>query len=603
MGDGSKLNNKHIEVILIVIYNRDRMYFEVNRTMSDEVKYVADIPKLLAEWDHEKNGDIISPYKLTVGSNKKVYWKCEQGHTWQEPIYKRTKGKSCPFCANKRVWIGYNDLSTLYPRLVDEWNDAENGGVDVNTLVPGSTQKVSWKCKKCGFVWEAKVCARTMRGSGCPECAKKERGKSRSRYSVEKNGALSDARLLESWDYEKNFPLRPKDVSSHSNKKVWWKCPVCGYSWEAKICNRSNGRDCPCCSNRVLVKGVNDLATCNPKLAAEWDMERNAPTTPSDVFPKSGKKYHWICPQGHRYSATVLHRAGGTNCPHCNSGRQTSFAEQAVFYYIKQIFPDAVGRYKDIFDNGMELDIYIPSIRTAIEYDGVFWHKKEKRKREMKKYEICQRNRIKLIRIREAKDCTWGIADEAYHKDDLDDRKNLEMLIRHIMDRLDPRSNMWTRRRPIFHSPLSIDLERDENEIRKYMTIVKDSLQDMRADIAGEWHPAKNGDLKPNMFKCGSDYKAWWQCPVCGHEWRTSIGCRVGGTGCPECYRRSRKGRHPRARKIYQFSKDDTLIKEWNSIMEAGRTLSISTGNIGMCLKGIRRYAGGFAWKDKLDSE
>ena len=42
----------------------------------------------------------------------------------------------------------------------------------------------------------------------------------------------------------------------------------------------------------------------------------------------------------------------------------------------------------------MELDIYIPSIKKAIEYDGIFWHDEDSIPREQKKYRICKDNVI-----------------------------------------------------------------------------------------------------------------------------------------------------------------------------------------------------------------
>ena len=49
----------------------------------------------------------------------------------------------------------------------------------------------------------------------------------------------------------------------------------------------------------------------------------------------------------------------------------------------------------------MELDIYIPSQKIAIEYDGATWHKtKEHQARELKKYKFCKNNGIHLIRIK-----------------------------------------------------------------------------------------------------------------------------------------------------------------------------------------------------------
>lgn len=563
--------------------------------------HLSDIPELAREWDFEKNISDLTPDKITVGSNRIVWWRCAKGHSWKDAVVKRTHGKPCPYCTNRRVLIGYNDLATLYPKLANEWDYSNNVGVDINTVVPGCTKKVSWKCSSCGHIWVASIQSRTRKGTGCPICAKKVAVKHHRETFLQKNGCLQDAKLLESWDYEKNAPLKPENVTASSSKSVWWKCPVCGYSWKAKVGNRTHGRGCPLCSNRVLVKGVNDLETCNPALAAEWDFTKNAPLTPADVFPKSGRKYSWICPKGHSYSATVLHRASGTNCPICNSGRQTSFAEQAVFYYIKNLFPDAISRYKDIFNNGMELDIFVPSKKLAIEYDGAFWHKEKNSERDRLKYRICQNNNIYLIRIREAATQSQGLSDESFYMDNLDDIKNLEILIQYLLDRIDPETNMWTRTRMQFHSNIHVNLDRDSQEIRQYMTDVKDSLQTSYPELSAQWHPTKNGALKPSVFKCGSDYKAWWLCPVCGHEWQASISHRVNGTGCPICYRKQNKINHPLAKKVYQFSKDGAFIKEWRCISEAGRSLSISNSNISMCVKGKRKHAGGYIWKSTKD--
>lgn len=573
------------------------LYTEDGAKMS--AKYISDVPELLSEWDVDKNSGIgLSANKLTLGSNKDVYWKCSVGHEWTEAVYHRAKGKPCPYCAGKRVKVGYNDLATLYPQLSAEWDEQKNVGININSVVQGSTKKVWWKCTVCGNSWQAKVCDRTSKKTGCPRCALSKRSESRHLSSLAENGCLTDTKLLSEWDYEKNYPVSPSDVTTHSNKYAWWKCSKCGYSWRAKISNRSSlGRGCPLCANAVVIEGKNDLATTNPILAAEWHPTKNA-KRPTEVSAGCGKKVWWLCPKGHEYQATVLHRSYGTNCPICNAGRQTSFAEQAFFYYIKQAYPDAISRYNDIFDNGMELDIFIPSVRLAIEYDGVYWHRDEKTKRDAEKYQICKENNIKLIRIRESDGSTWGIADEAFHIDDLDNRENLEILIRIVLDAVDPRTNKWTRTKPIFHSPVDINLRRDECKIRGYMTEVKNSLQNLRPDLALEWHPTRNGNLKPNMFKTGSDFKAWWKCRKCGCEWQTTIGHRVSGTGCPVCYRENNKIHHPLAKKVYQYSKEGKFIKEWNSIAEAGRELSINHSNISMCIKGKRKVAGGFVWKE-----
>eukprot|EP00128_Syssomonas_multiformis_P003597 Colp12_sorted_trinity150504_noHs@31701 len=64
--------------------------------------------------------------------------------------------------------------------------------------------------------------------------------------------------------------------------------------------------------------------------------------------------------------------------------------------------------------------------------------------------------------------------------------------------------------------------------------------------VAAEWHPTKNGDLKPDAVSYGSRAKVWWQCKE-GHEWEARCSNRVTGRrGCPKCaierWRGVRKG-------------------------------------------------------------
>lgn len=82
-------------------------------------------------------------------------------------------------------------------------------------------------------------------------------------------------------------------------------------------------------------------------------------------------------------------------------GRKCSFPENAIFFYIRKIFPDAIKVNQEDF-LGKELDIYIPSINVAIEYDGYTWHH-DKYETDSKKDLFCTKNGIEMIRIREPK--------------------------------------------------------------------------------------------------------------------------------------------------------------------------------------------------------
>ena len=81
------------------------------------------------------------------------------------------------------------------------------------------------------------------------------------------------------------------------------------------------------------------------------------------------------------------------------SSYQTSFPEQAISYYLSIYFKDIINRYRAL---GFELDIYIPSLKFAIEYDGQGYHScKNRLDNDIKKNNLCIENGIKLLRIRE----------------------------------------------------------------------------------------------------------------------------------------------------------------------------------------------------------
>ena len=559
-------------------------------------------PTLLREWNYERNKGL-KPEECSAHSNKAVWWKCPLGHEYRASTDKRSNGQGCPICSNHRLLTGFNDLQTRFPDIAKEWDYEKNKDLIPSKVVATSTKKAWWICSVCHNNWQTKILNRTKRGAGCHKCSAKKRAEKRRITFIKKNGCITDPLLLKEWNYEKNYPLVPQDLTPASNKFAWWTCSKCGYIWQAKIGNRSLlKRGCPCCANRVVVKGKNDLETTHPQLVKEWHYKKNGNLVPSMVTYGTNKKVWWICPKGHEYQASITKRAGeGTNCPICNSGRQTSFSEQAVFYYVRKLFSDAVNRYKDIFTNGMELDIYIPSIKTAIEYDGVFYHKREKLQREMKKYKICQKHNIKLIRIKET-DITQDKAQEqtadlVFHVPGLGDtNKALDKAIRILVSEITSTTALFP---SYMYTSIDINTERDKYEIRKYMTAMrKDSLADLRPDLAKEWHPTKNGHFKPSMVSIGTSRKAWWLCPICNHEWEACIGSRVKGTGCPKCA--IKKLGQSLCKSIEMIDPNtNTVIQEFDSISEAGRKMKINPSNIATVCKGFRPKAGGYKWRYK----
>lgn len=137
---------------------------------------------LLDEWDAEQNAPLI-PEQVLSQSHQKVWWQCENGHPWQATVLSRTHGNGCPYCANKAVAVGENDLASFKPELAAEWHPTKNGDLAAQwrptlngALTPdqvtkGSCKKVWWQYE-FGHMWQAVVFSRTgQKRSGCPVCS------------------------------------------------------------------------------------------------------------------------------------------------------------------------------------------------------------------------------------------------------------------------------------------------------------------------------------------------------------------------------------------------------------------------------------------------
>ena len=77
-------------------------------------------PNIAAQWDEEKNG-ALHPSNVTAGSNRRVWWRCEKGHSYRAVIAQRVqRGDGCPYCANRKVLPGFNDLATAAPLVAKQ---------------------------------------------------------------------------------------------------------------------------------------------------------------------------------------------------------------------------------------------------------------------------------------------------------------------------------------------------------------------------------------------------------------------------------------------------------------------------------------------------
>lgn len=269
-----------------------------------------EMDELLEQWDDQRNAPL-TPAQISYGSKRKIWWKCENGHSWQATVYTRTgSGTGCPVCAGRTAQAGENDLATCCPELVKQWHPVRNVPLTPEQVLPGSHKMVWWICEK-GHEWRAQIKSRVA-GCGCPVCANREI------RPAENDLAAQFPELAAQWHPHRNGNLTPDKIAPGSNRRVWWICGK-GHEWQAAVASRvSGGSGCPVCAGKKVVPGENDLATRFPEIAAQWHPDRNGALTPREVTPYANRKVWWRCEKGHSYQAAVGARTmRGSGCPYC----------------------------------------------------------------------------------------------------------------------------------------------------------------------------------------------------------------------------------------------------------------------------------------------
>ena len=423
-------------------------------------KKLSDYPELLKEWDYEKN-DLL-PSELSAQSSIKVWWK-------------------------------------------KEYNDPNTG-------------------KFFTFEWQSQIRNR-VNGRGCPYLSNPPKAVYRGFNDL----ATTNPKLLEEWDYEKNEVL-PTEITRNSNKIVWWKKPYDDpntkksfiFEWQASVNSRSAGVGCPYLSNPVkaVFVGFNDLATTNPELLEEWHYSKNT-ITPQEVLFSSPRAVWWKCSRcGNEWETTVRHRTTRhQNCPKCSDELHTSLGEQAIYFYLKKKYPDAINRFK--FNDEFEIDIFLPELNIGIEYDGSYYHEKRV-KQDKKKQSELEKNGVTIIRIVEEVNsltelsCVHNIIRYCGRK-----RGQIDLAIQKLFELLG-----------VSYDDINID--RDYPKIFQAYLKTEKSRSVASSCLLDEWNFEKNGNLRPEFISLGSMKKVWWRCAR-GHEWQARVGSRNSGNGCPIC--------------------------------------------------------------------
>lgn len=328
-------------------------------------------PDIATQWHPTKN-HVLTPYDVTCGSNKKVWWLCGVcGYEWRAIINNRARSKAasrCPSCSGKIV-SDSNSLLARFPIVASEF-DCELSGISAGDVHFGSNKMFHWVCG-ANHRWVDSPNHRTSKNpSKCPYC----RG---VRASEGYNLTTEVPELVDEWDFEKNVGISPKDLLPGSEKRVWWLCGR-GHSWKTSVAVRTKGHGCPFCDNRRACSD-NCLENLRPEIAKEWHPIKNGKLIPGDVTIGSKKRVWWLCEKcGNEWETSVYNRTkvGGTCCGVCAEGSSVSKVSQK---WLDSLGIPMENREILLPDLKIRVDAFVPETNTVYEFFGDYWHGNPKR--------------------------------------------------------------------------------------------------------------------------------------------------------------------------------------------------------------------------------
>jgi len=542
--------------------------FEGKKRYVKEVrdKSVADFPILKKEFLVKKNN--IDPKLVPYRSQIKFYWKCKKGHEFRvspgnrfthlspSSKLKSKKFSKCPYCSNFKVSKD-NNLKFLHPKIALMWNYKKNI-LKPEEVYVRSQKKFWWICKN-KHEFKKQVYLMVDQKGFCGGCGKKD-GSLKRFLTTDNSLEFRFPDLAKEWHPTKNGKVKPKDVIAGGNKKYWWKCTKgFDHNFQQSIYDRAFGykTGCPFCVFKILCK-TNSLKYMYPDIASEWHPTKNGKLTPDKVTAHAQKiKAWWICKKKHEWMALVSSRtAQGSGCKKC-TGIGISYMEIRTYSELISIFKDIEWSYKI---KGYQCDLFIPQLNLAIEVDGQYWHKVQRRINfDHKKNHFFKKNNIKLIRVREnglpLMDPEMDINAYFINTKIVDIHKLLDKILKlKTSIKIIKKINHYKKNNNFINNEL----------YRKICSnlpspIFKNSLAYKRKDLKKEWDYEKNFPLVPSMFKLSSNLLVCWICKK-KHSYQARIGNRtILKRNCPYCAGRyaltdfNLKTEHPEIAKQWNY--------------------------------------------------
>jgi DNA-directed RNA polymerase subunit RPC12/RpoP len=296
-----------------------------------------------------------------INAHQKLEYICPNNHKHVVSWGKWRSGRRCPYCSSKVKktieFIKSEFAKEDYKLLITEYINCKQ---KLDYICPkGHRHNITWGS------WKS--------GSRCPYCA------NRSPITIEfvRSKFAGEGYIL----------LIEKYINS--KQKLDYMCPE-GHKYNICWGNWQQGKRCPYCIG-------------NGKLNIEFiksEFEKEGYRLLATRYNNACQKLKYICPNNHRHNVSWNKWQQGRRCPYC--AIIASKGEIQVRNFIKSLGIKVLSNNRDQIFNpetgyGFELDIFIPTLNKAVEYNGEYWH--QDKNRDLLKQQLCESEGINLLTV------------------------------------------------------------------------------------------------------------------------------------------------------------------------------------------------------------
>ena len=318
--------------------------------------------------------ELLSEYESVKKPVKILHKLC--GEIW-EPIASKALIQNCPICAKtKRIKNTTYTKDEFFRKLKEKNEDWE-----LVSDYKGTDKKIILK-HVCGEIMETEP-KRIIRGLKCKACEKLE--KNPQLYKT-----LFEEKHGKEWELVTNY--------IHSKKKVTIKNKKCGHLKQlvASDLYTKTKIHCEFCERATIL--TEEIVKERLKKIEKIEI-KNINLKQSEIEIKFN-----CCGYTNTFELkNFLRRKDQELCANC---QETSISkkEKEVAVFVEENYKKEIITSTRQIIKPLELDIYLPDLKLAFEFNGIYWHSGELKTNDyhVKKTELCEAQGIQLIHILES---------------------------------------------------------------------------------------------------------------------------------------------------------------------------------------------------------